>query len=751
MDFKQFLRVLFKRLWIIALVSIIATGATYYLLKSAKPKYQSSTQIATGFTDIHENRSENTTNAINNKFNNLEEFLTSPNVFYLISYRLFIHDAEQKPFRSKEALKAHGVTNEELNNALKVFKEKLKKGESMDISDEDEKRLVKILEWLGYSGNPLYSSVSVKRVSNTDFIEISSTTDHKYLSAFIVNVMAEEGIEAYNNSLRRKLENTISFYDQLVNKKKNELNKYLDSLKKYKTETQVVDYNTESQNKLERLASLEMAKEQQKQKITSLTQSLSSINTSLHGSNGLDKNQINKNIAVLKQKIQTLNKRIVNGSGNSKVLSDSISLLRNELNTQTQLYNSLSGSESNFQDELKARKINTKIELDVAKSELYAIQRGIDTLQKEVGSFASNETSLSALESTIDVLKTEYLDLLNRYNQSKNATMDISRLHTVQKGQPAINAQPNKASILGIIAGIVSGAFGIVLLFLVEYFDNSIRNGVRLQSQTDIPLIGELNSIKGKSINIDEVFSGTTELEKTQSMFLSQVRKARYHLEKSHDQIFLITSFRQGEGKTTTLISLAYSIALLNKKVLIIDTNFKNNTLTTIFSAKAGLKSYIHAQKPMETMEAEYADTYQNISEVPEEPYEDDIDEEVNSKEMEISRNWLQYITPSGLAGVDVIGCEKTTLSPSEIFAGKPFDVFLTEMRKYYDYILLEGACLNRYSDSKEIAIYCDKIVTVISADRSFNNNDQGSFEFISEIDDQYLGAILNKIKPEEI
>lgn len=699
--------------------------------------------VATGFTDIHEDRSENTTNAINNKFNNLEEFITSPTVFNLVGYRLFIHDAENKPFRSFERLKEKGVTKNEIDSAVVTFKEKLKKFEILNIAAPEEKRFIKLLEWMGYYGAGLTKAVTIKRAGSTDFIEITATTENKNLSAYIANTFAEEGIGAYNQSLRNNLENTVLFYNELQDKKKKELDLYLDSLNRFKAMYQVVNYTTEAQNKLQKLANLEMAKEQEKQKISSLTQALYSIKKNIDASDKIDRNTINRKITDLKSRIHILNEKYINGGSVNKNIQDSLQALREELRFQTALYHQGASSESSLIDDLKTRKVNNQIELEVAQSNLYAIEKSIDSVRKEVGTFASKETMLSALESTIAILKAEYLELLTKYNKAKNSAMDVSRLHIAESAQPALNPESSKVFVLSILSGIITFSFAIVLLFLLEYFDNSIKNRESFLNLANQPLLGNLNSIKGKVLNIADIFSGDKDLSPSKSMYLSQIRQIRFHLEQSKDKVFLFTSTQPGEGKTTTLLSFAYSMALMKKRVLIIDTNFKNNTLSNLFSARAGIKNNIPVKEAVHAgEEREYSDNYNP-------QYENA--EVVSGTEVEIYGKWLSEITPSGLSGIDIIGCERSSLSPSEIFAGKPFGNFMEEVRNHYDYIFMESACLSLHSDSKELSPYCDKIINIVAADRSLKESDYNGFDFLSSLNNQYFGCILNKVNPEYV
>lgn len=750
MDFKQFVKVLNKYKWLIFLISAVTSAGTFLLIKTDKPKFKSVAQISTGFTDVHEERSENTTNAINSKFSNFEELITSPTVYSMLSYQLFLHDVRNpKPFRKLATLRSAGITNEEIKNAAAVIRIKKDSAEILNVTDPEDKRLMAILGKMGYNMPALTSAITVKRVSSTDFVEVTAITENKNLSAFIVNMLAQEGIKAYNNKLKQNLDNSVSFYSTILEKKKSELDMYLDSLNRMKTTFHVIDYTTETQNKLQKLSTLEMAREQEKQKISSLTQALSSISRNMGTHGDFDRRHISERITVLKDQIHRLNSRYIKSGSADRILADSINSLREELKQETYLYQQSTYSEAPGED-LKTRKINNQIELDIARSNLYAIQKSIDSVQKEVGTFASNETELSGLETAITVTKAEYLEILNKYNKAKNASMDLSRLHVAEHGRPAAKAEASKAILFAIVAGVISFSFTIVILFLLQYFNNKIGTASRFAEMTGLNVLGGINSIKSKVFNVDDVFADQENMDPVKAAFMGNVRQIRYTLEQSNNKVYLFTSNLKGEGKTVALISIAYSIALLKKKVLIIDTNFKNNTITKIFSAKAGIMNFIHSEKKVNAEEHVFAD-YENAGDA-------ESAESANSptydlervSHTEISNRWIQQITPSPLRGVDVIGCEKSNLSPSEIFAGKPFDKFLEEVKHYYDYIFFEGPALNDYSDSKELSAYSDKVILVVSADRTLNQQDEASFTFLESLKDQFFGCIVNNTNHED-
>ena len=73
----------------------------------------------------------------------------------------------------------------------------------------------------------------------------------------------------------------------------------------------------------------------------------------------------------------------------------------------------------------------------------------------------------------------------------------------------------------------------------------------------------------------------------------------------------------------------------------------------------------------------------------------------------------------------------------------------MKELREYYDFIFMEGAPLNTYTDSKELIRYADAIVAVFSAENVFTAADKESIKFIKENKTKLLGAVLNKVKEE--
>ncbi|QCK13876.1 tyrosine-protein kinase family protein [Mangrovivirga cuniculi] len=98
-----------------------------------------------------------------------------------------------------------------------------------------------------------------------------------------------------------------------------------------------------------------------------------------------------------------------------------------------------------------------------------------------------------------------------------------------------------------------------------------------------------------------------------------------------------------------------------------------------------------------------------------------------------------------------MIGCKTGTDSPSEIFSGRNFDKMLEEFKHQYDYVLLEGAALNDFPDSKELISYVDAVIPVFSADTVLKVIDKESIKYLKTLKGKLIGSILNKVKTENL
>ena len=757
MDFWSFFRVLNRRKWLIITVTITAVLATYFITLKLPYDYKSKATLATGITENSEISLEdnNTTNpyVINTRFSNLIELINSRRVMSLLSYRLIIHDLEsESPFRELEPLQ-EDYPKSFLSEASVLYKNKLDSMATLGTTNKVDYALLDILKKMEYDEESIKEKLHISRGVGSDFIDIYFVSEDPNLSAFVVNVLSQEFMRYYKTNKVRRVENSLEFFTQLVEKKKQELDESSEKLRSYKEQKNVINYGAQSANMLNRISQLENNREEETKKIVGLRRAIQNIESQIRGNGGNDygaqASNNNKRIFALRKKMNELNDRYVAGGMSNSVLADSISRVRNELDVLIRQSSDENLYQPNItRQDLATLKVKNEIELETAQARLGAIESELSRLQQQAYGFSENEGEIASLEGDIKVAREEYLQVLDKYNTAKNASLSIAnRVEQVEVGEPAYEPEDSKRILLVAISGAASFSLCVVLIFFLEFVNMRIDSPAKFQSMVRLPLIGSLNKVDLNGFDLKTLFANQNNDENRET-YKQLLRKLRFEIEADKPRSLLVTSNKRGEGKTFTIISLAYSLSLLGKKVLIVDTNFKNNTLTRIFmGAKQVPQRYLEEssairdpnREPLLLKEASAATDGESGGRAYENPAQEQEKEEAANRKSLISATRLQ--------GIDLIASKGGDFSPAEVFMSKNFQSLLKELEKEYDYIILEGPAMNEYSDTKELVNFVDKVVTIFSAESTVDKMDRDTIKFLKKLDGKLIGAILNKVK----
>ena len=748
MDIWSFIRVLLRRKWLIITVTIIAVLATFFITRQLPDDYRSQATLATGITESSANSMEenNSSNpfVISTRFSNLIELINSRRVMSMLSYRLMIHDLESPvPFRKTDPLQEK-FSKDFLDQASVLYKNKLDSMTTIGASNKIDYTLLEMLEEMGYDQESLREDLRIDRGVGSDYIHIRFVSGNPELSAFVVNTLSEEFLKFYRNTKVRQVENSLEFFTELVNKKKEELDTKVAALRQYKDQNQVINFGAQSANMLSRISQLENNKEEEQKKISSYRYAIRNIENQISGNSdndyGQQAGQNNQRIMAIQSRITAMNNRYVNSGMRDAALADSLQILRMQLNELIAKSNNDNLYRPDItRQELAGMKVKNQIELEMAQARLGTIEQELQQLQQQAYGFSSNEGEITALEGDIDVARQEYLQVVDKLNSARNASMGVAnRMELVERGEPAFEPEDSKKLLLVALSGAASFSLCIVLIFFLEFVNMRIDSPAKFRSHVRLPLLGALNKVNLNGFDLKTLFAKQNHDENRET-FKQLLRKVRYEVESEKPQSLLVTSNKRGEGKTFTIISLSYALSLLGKKVLIIDTNFKNNTLTKIFmptpEANKYLEEHVNIRNP-----------HNKTKLLKPAPAKENREESRFAEEEPAETAKKTFITPTRLAGIDLMGSRGGDLSPAEIFMTRNFKDLIEELKKEYDYIILEGAAMNEFSDTKELVNFVDKVVTVFSAESDINKLDKDTLSFLKNLDGKLTGAILNKV-----
>src|SRR5690606_9968307 len=141
--------------------------------------------------------------------------------------------------------------------------------------------------------------------------------------------------------------------------------------------------------------------------------------------------------------------------------------------------------------------------------------------------------------------------------------------------------EPSKTLLYLALSAIASGSIVLVTLVIMFLMDRTITDPNRLAELTGIPVLGSINLLDDNNKDLRDIWN---EADNTQefAIYRNLLRALRFEINEQllnkEGKVLGITSLNKSEGKTFLAAGLAYSFAMIGKKVLLIGGDYPNLT-----------------------------------------------------------------------------------------------------------------------------------------------------------------------------
>lgn len=281
----------------------------------------------------------------------------------------------------------------------------------------------------------------------------------------------------------------------------------------------------------------------------------------------------------------------------------------------------------------------------------------------------------------------------------------VARL--IQPAEPAkFQSSPNKTknAVLGAFGG---GAFALLVLFLIVVFDTRIRSLGVLKSSTDLPVLGIAErtpaSADDRPIALRSPHSSATERYR-------QLRAALRFTSVTHElRTIVVSSSVPSEGKTSTALNLALTMAEGTERILLIDADLRRPRIAQYLGLEPtlGLTTVVVGGVPL-------SDAVQRF----------------------------------GNTRLDVLTSGDIPPNPSELLDSLPMQDLLVSAKATYDVIILDTPPVLSVSDASIIAPHVDSAVIVIDSSKLRFAQLEQATDILLAAGAHISGLILNRVKP---
>ena len=264
----------------------------------------------------------------------------------------------------------------------------------------------------------------------------------------------------------------------------------------------------------------------------------------------------------------------------------------------------------------------------------------------------------------------------------------------------------------------IGGAAGfmliVMIIFLIDFFDNTIKDSDALANKYKKAIIGEIQqfgeSKKKKSSDNDDHAKLT---DKDIPFFIVESYKSirtnvTFSLSTFEKKIFAVSSANPGEGKSTTSANIAIAMAQSGSKVLLIDADMRKSVQHKIFGIKnkKGLSSAVSKMSSLE-----------------------------------------ECIQKNVMDNLDILTAGPIPPNPSELLGSEQMTTILNELSEKYAVIIIDTPPVNVVTDAMELAKNISGIIMVVRYAVTTDEDLAAANKKIEFAQMNLLGFILNSIK----
>jgi tyrosine-protein kinase Etk/Wzc len=272
--------------------------------------------------------------------------------------------------------------------------------------------------------------------------------------------------------------------------------------------------------------------------------------------------------------------------------------------------------------------------------------------------------------------------------------------------------------MLGALIGL---GLGLGIVFVREYFDNSIKN-VEEVEKLGFNLLGTIPSIDVESAEKKRIKKWETEGEEIEARLVTHLdpkspiseayRTLRTNLAftriDNSMKTILVTSAGPKEGKSTTVANLAITLAQLGTKVVLIDSDLRRPVIHSIFGLDKdnGLTNFL-----MDSV-----------------PYD-------------------KVLQKSLLDNLSIVTSGIVPPNPSELLGSKAMEDFIERLKNEFEVILFDSPPIIAVTDAAILCGRVDGVFLVVSAGSTNKDAILRARTLLDNVDARVLGALLNNLE----
>jgi len=560
--------------------------------------------------------------------------------------------------------------------------------------------------------NKLSGQISVSKVGKTNVFQMSVRSASPFAAVLIAGSLIDRFREVRIEQQKQTIKYSFKFVDEQLEEVKIHLLEAENNLSDYKASGQIISVDESSRELISYLSTLEAEKLRTDLLLSDYKNKAEDLKKELESSGYFDQSYLDMKGTEANSPFSNLLKQV------SDLELQRLELLQKRSENHPDVKN-IDEQIKSTKEKLAGYNQNTitsyQMMVNSFEKKLLKITNLMSRYEQRMQKLPAQESQLARLLRQKDVYEKIFTLLLDKREEMRIA--EVSKLQDIivvdPPQKPLKPISPNK--IMNMMVALVLGGFiGLVLIFVLELKDNRLVNVDDLEDDFQLPVLAivpkysreMLKRINNASENRDRFASLMDDTLGIKESLRLLKTKILFQLD-SNDKIILVTSCEENTGKTTLVANLAITFAQENKKVLIIDCDLKKAELSKLFNLPLdtpGLVDYLTSEIPPSV----YTKVMKKIDIIPAGGLRDDSAALLDSNRMKVLLD---------------------TLNTSE-----------------YDYVIIDTPPVTRVVDTLVLGRMVKNALLVVRPDMSFKETVSTGIQEMKQAKFKVRGIIANAV-----
>lgn len=373
----------------------------------------------------------------------------------------------------------------------------------------------------------------------------------------------------------------------------------------------------------------------------------------------------------------------------------------------------------NFENQINQLKASIVSGLENIKS---SIETNLRDLRRQESIFGSKiaevpgkEKEFRGIERQQSIKEALYLFLLQKREETSiSLAVTAPKAKVVDAAYSSNNPISPKRNIIYLAALLIGLLIPFLIIYLGQLLNNKVNNRKDIERHAGrIPFVGEIPKLSSKEDelirqNDMSVLAESFRILRTNLQYLFVDRK----VESEFGKTVFVTSTVKGEGKTFVAVNLALTLAYTGKKVALLGADIRNPQLRRYFKSidtnTKGVTNYL-------------------------------VDNDSKVEEFMIPTTHSSQLT--------LFNSGTIPPNPAELWMSKRAATLFDELKKKFDYVIVDTAPCLLVTDTFLISPYADTTLYVVRADYTERELLEFPKEQVEEGKLKQVAFILNNVR----